>query len=80
MKALYFGTEHCPQCKVFKPRFEEECKKLNFDYEFIDAEKDEKSAVSYGVRSIPYIIVLNNEGDVISSGLAATQLTIMNTL
>lgn len=27
-KAIYFGATWCGQCKVFKPKFEEECKRL----------------------------------------------------
>ena len=32
-KAIYFGATWCGQRKVFKPKFEDECKRLGIDYD-----------------------------------------------
>ena len=60
-KAIYFGATCCGQCKVFKPKFEEECKRLRLDYEIVDVEEKEELAAQYSVRNIPFIVAIKNE-------------------
>lgn len=60
-KAIYFGATWCSQCKVFKPKFEEECKRLGLDYEIIDVEEKEELAAQYSVRNIPFVVAIKNE-------------------
>lgn len=80
MKALFFSTPCCSQCKVIKPRFVEECEKLNLQYELIDAESDEASVSKYSIKSVPFVVVLDCDNNVVTSGHAATITTILNTL
>ena len=60
-KAIYFGATWCGQCKVFKPKFEEECKRLGLDYEIVDVEEKEELAAQYSVRNIPFVVAIKNE-------------------
>ena len=61
MKILYFGAEHCCQCKAVKPKFIEAATKHGLkegsDYEFVDAEENEDLAVKYNVRNLPTIVI-----------------------
>jgi len=76
---LYFGGEHCPQCKVAKPKFIEKAKTLSLDYKIIDVEDDEDNLSSiYAVRSIPHIVVTNDYGGVIDRGNALDMLPKLN--
>lgn len=80
MKALFFSTPCCSQCKVIKPRFIEECEKLNLQYEIIDAEANETLTAKYNIKSVPFIVVLDCDGNEVTSGSAAAVTTILNTL
>lgn len=78
-KAIYFGATWCGQCKVFKPRFEEECKRLGLDYEIIDVEEKEGLAAQYFVRNIPFVVAIKNEHMQIK-GMAADVIPLLKKL
>lgn len=78
-KAIYFGAAWCGQCKVFKPKFEAECKRLGLDYEIIDVEENEGLATKYSVRNIPFIVAVRNE-QVQVKGMAAEILPLLEKL
>ena len=71
MTAFYFGAAWCGQCKVWKPTFEQKCKDAGIDYEMVDAEDDEDLCTRYGIRNIPYVVVLDDQDDIVLSGIAA---------
>lgn len=60
-KAIYFGAAWCGPCKVFRPKFEDECKRLGLDYEIVDVDKNEEVASKYHVRNIPFVIAIRDE-------------------
>lgn len=60
-EVIYFYGEHCPQCKAVKPKIEKECSEKNINVTMIDAEKDNQKVSEYGVRGIPYVVVLEDE-------------------
>lgn len=78
-KAIYFGTTLCGQCKVFKPKFEEECKRLGIDYEIVDVEENEELAAQYSVRNIPFVVVIKNEQTRVK-GMAADVIPLLEKL
>lgn len=69
-KAIYFGVEWCGQCKTLRPRFIAECDRLGIDHEELDADEDSTIFESYGIRNIPFIVVLEGE-TVRTEGVAA---------
>lgn len=78
-KAIYFGATWCGQCKVFKPKFEEECKRLGLDYEIIDVEEKDELAAQYSVRNIPFVVAIKNEQMQIK-GMAADVIPLLKKL
>lgn len=77
MKILYFGASWCNQCKAMKPNFENEVKRLidagkHIEVEHIDADDKEELCAVYGVRNLPTLIFLKDNGDIErASGLMA---------
>lgn len=55
---IYIGAEWCPKCKVYKPKFEEHCKKNELAYKIIDAddESNKNFIEANGVRNVPIIV------------------------
>ena len=78
-KAIYFGATWCGQCKVFKPKFEEECKRLGLDYEIVDVEDKEELATQYSVRNIPFVVAIKNEQMQVK-GMAADVIPLLEKL
>lgn len=64
---LLFSAHWCVSCGAMKPLFEQECKKLNVNYEIIDVESDKgvDMSVEYKVRNIPTLIFLDDDNKVI---------------
>lgn len=63
MKILYFGAEHCPQCKVLRPRVESWCNDRGGEFTFCDADSREwvDTLPYYGIRSIPTVVVIDGD-------------------
>ena len=74
IKVEYFGASWCGQCRVFRPRFEEVCAGLGIELSVHDVEDEESLAQKYGIRNVPYVIVLRDE-EVIDRGMAADILS-----
>lgn len=55
---VYVGAEWCPKCKIYKPKFEEYCKKNELSYKVVDADDEsEKNFIeTNGVRNVPIIV------------------------
>lgn len=70
MKAFYIGAEWCGQCKMWRPTFEQKCKDIEMDYEIVDADKDDALCSKFGVRNIPFVIVLDEQDEVVLKGMA----------
>lgn len=71
MRILYFGQASCPQCKVWKPKYEALCRSLDVDFVYNDVEENESLATLYGIRHIPFVILEDESGEKIVSGPAA---------
>jgi thioredoxin 1 len=57
-KILYFSAEWCGPCKQLGPTMEGLRNQIN--YTKIDVDQDQESAIKYGVRNIPTLILLEN--------------------
>lgn len=67
---VIFETEWCTTCKMFKKEsiFDNEENIDNYILCFLDIEKDKEVAQQYMVKSLPYYLVVDSEGNVIKKG------------
>ena len=61
---LYFGAEWCSSCKALKPIVDREAPQKGYMVEYVDLDTEQGSidAYDYNVRSLPTLIVLDEEG------------------
>lgn len=63
-KIIYVSAPWCNQCRVLKPRFLDECKRLGLeegkDYEFTDADEDEAFCLEWNVRNLPTLLFVRD--------------------
>ena len=59
MKILKFFGTWCNPCKALSKAFED----AKIEHQDIDVDENEELADKYHVKSIPTVIVLNNEGE-----------------
>lgn len=53
---IYIGAEWCPKCKVYKPKFEEYCKKNELTYKIVVADDEEDFVTKHNIRNIPVVV------------------------
>lgn len=70
-KVMYFGAPWCGQCKILKPNFLEECKRLGVEYELIDVEEKEEVAYKFQVRNLPTLVFIL-DGHILGRATGAT--------
>lgn len=62
LKLMYFSSrEHCPACKVFAPVIDALDASPDYDIIHIDAETDATRVRHYGIRSLPTLLVLDDD-------------------
>lgn len=63
MRILYFGAEHCPMCKMLRPKVEDWCKKNNVEFEYRDADDDQNliALEEHHIKSIPSAVVIDGD-------------------
>lgn len=77
-KALFFSATCCGQCKAWKPKFIEASEKYMFPFEVINCDEDEERAERFGIKNIPYIVVINTEtGEEYLRGVAADVIPLL---
>lgn len=61
-KAIYIGAAWCGMCQACRPQFEEQCKRLNVQFEYKDVdEADKGKETELGEqRHLPYAILSYN--------------------
>ena len=60
MKLLYFTAPWCGPCKVLGPTMDEIAKTI--EVEKVGVDVNIKTAVEYGVRSVPTVLAVDAEG------------------
>lgn len=72
MQAIYFKASWCGPCKVWHPKFIEACEALGdkITYRTVDAVEQEEECDKYGIRNVPAVVILDDEGNFIMSGRA----------
>jgi len=56
---LYFSATWCGPCKNFKPIMEQVSREL--PVRFVDVDTNPQLVAEYGVRSVPTVILVNND-------------------
>ena len=65
MKVLYFGAPWCGPCKSFKPLVEQTVIEMKINWSDINVDYDPNMSQQYQVTSIPTIILVDYQGNVI---------------
>ncbi len=71
MKYLYFSAPWCGPCKAFGPIMEDIAKEIPVQKVNIDDEND--LAMQYSVRSVPTIVLVNENGKELSRHIGIQQ-------
>ncbi len=62
-KLLLFTTDYCEPCKAFKPIFLTEREKYHdVKFSIVDATEERELARKYKVRSVPTLVLLDDNG------------------
>ena len=61
-KILYFSAAWCQPCKTLGPIIESLAGQIN--YQKIDVDNNQDLSIQYGVRNIPTLILLDENGEV----------------
>lgn len=65
---IIFETEWCGTCRKFKESIFDTKEMENYIVCFLDIDKDKVTADKYSIKSLPYYIVVNNNGEVKKRG------------
>ena len=57
---LYFSTQTCTPCKMFKPLVQSTALELGINVNYIDAQQNPSMAQAHSVTSVPTIVVMDN--------------------
>ena len=71
MKYLYFSAPWCGPCRMFGPIMEEVSKEIPVQKVNVDDEND--LAMQYAVRSVPTIVLVNENGKELSRHIGIQQ-------
>lgn len=77
-KCLKFGATWCSPCKTLKPIFEKVSQMEEFkDIEFIEYDIEEEDAedlvLKYGIRSVPTVVLLDENDNVLKKSIGSIQ-------
>lgn len=74
LKILYFGAEFCSSCKALKPIVEKEAPTKGYELKYCDIDSDEGAimAEDFNVRSLPTIILVDEQGNEVKRAMGNT--------
>jgi thioredoxin 1 len=61
-KILYFTAEWCGPCKMIKPKMQQLSQTL--PVQFIDVDTNKSTCEQYGIRNVPCVVIIDNNGTV----------------
>jgi thioredoxin 1 len=61
-QVLYFSAEWCGPCKIIKPQMEQLSGIIPI--RFIDVDRDKTAVDKYGVKNVPTVIMIDQQGNV----------------
>ena len=61
-KILYFTAEWCGPCKMIKPKMQQLSQTL--PVQFIDVDTNKTTCEQYGIRNVPCVVIIDNNGTV----------------
>jgi len=62
-KILYFSAAWCGPCRMLAPRMEKLSGEGKINYQKIDVDSDSELSIKYGVRNIPTLILVDENGE-----------------
>ena len=62
-KILYFSAAWCGPCRMLAPRMEKLSGEGKINYQKIDVDSDTELSIKYGVRNIPTLILVDENGE-----------------
>lgn len=62
MKALKFYATWCQPCKVLSKIIEDASDKIAIPIENVDIEQNTELAVKYGIRGVPALVIVDEDG------------------
>lgn len=62
MKAIKFYAEWCQPCKMLSRIVEDAADQITTPIENVDIDKDMETAIKYGVRGVPTMILVDENG------------------
>jgi thioredoxin 1 len=63
MKAIKFYAEWCQPCKMLSRIMEDVSDQITTQVENIDIDTDMDTAIKYGVRGVPTIVLVDDDGN-----------------
>jgi len=65
MQVMYFSAQWCVPCKILRPIVESVSRDMGVNISYIDADQNQPACQSFGINSVPTIIIINNNNEVV---------------
>ena len=75
-QVLYFSAEWCGPCKMIKPQMQQLQSEMSIT--FIDADANPETCKTWGVRSIPTVLIIKNsieQGRLVGTAITKESVT-----
>ena len=66
MKVLKFQASWCQPCKMLTRVMEDASDKITMPVEVIDIDENQDMAIKYGIRGVPTLVIVDEEGKEVS--------------